>query len=261
MQIKNKKFLIIGGAGLIGSHTTDLLIKEGAKKIIIFDNFTRGKKSNLNNALKNKNVEIFPLGGDILQIDILNNAMKEVDGVFHFAALWLMHCHEFPRSAFNTNVLGAYNVFESCINNKVDKLVFSSSASVYGDAEYNPINEKHPFNNKNFYGATKISGEALLNALHHRYGIKYIGLRYMNVYGERQDQKGAYVAVIMKIIDSIFNNISPVIYGKGDEAFDFINVKDCAAANILAMKSNINNGFYNVGTGKKTKLIDLATLL
>ena len=109
---------------LIGSHTTDLLIKEGAKKIIIFDNFTRGKKSNLHNALKNKNVEIFPLGGDILQIDILNNAMQEVDGVFHFAALWLMHCHEFPRSAFNTNVLGAYNVFESCINNKVAKLVF-----------------------------------------------------------------------------------------------------------------------------------------
>ena len=187
--------------------------------------------------------------------------MKEVDGVFHFAALWLMHCHEFPRSAFNTNVLGSYNVFESCINNKVAKLVFSSSASVYGDAEYNPINEKHPFNNKNFYGATKISGEVLLNALHHRYGIKYVGLRYMNVYGERQDQKGAYVAVIMKMIDSIFNNISPVIYGKGDEAFDFINVKDCAAANILAMKSNINNGFYNVGTGKKTKLIDLAKLL
>ena len=134
MNLKNKKFLIIGGAGLIGSHTVDYLLKEEVKEIRIFDNFTRGKKKNLNSALIDKRVKIFELGGDILHEEILNEAMIGIDGVFHFAALWLLHCHNYPKSAFEVNIKGTFNVIDLCIKNNVKKLIYSSSASVYGDA-------------------------------------------------------------------------------------------------------------------------------
>ena len=261
MNIKGKKFLVIGGAGLIGSHLVDQLLLEDVGEITIYDNFTRGKIDNLQYALTDPKVKIYEFGGDIMQTDILDKATKNQDGIFHFAALWLLHCHDFPRSAFKVNVEGFFNVLESCVKNKISKLVWSSSASVYGDAVSEPMEENHPFNNKNFYGATKIAGEAMANSYHHRYGLNQIGLRYMNVYGSRQDYKGAYIAVIMKMLDEIDKGNSPIIFGDGSECFDFVNVKDCARANILAMKSEIPNSFYNVGTGIKTSLRELAEIL
>ncbi len=261
MNLSQKKFLMIGGAGLIGSHTVDLLRNEDVKEIIIFDNFTRGSIKNLSESFKDKRVKVFDIGGDILQNDILSKAMEGVDGVFHFAALWLLHCHDYPRSAFRVNVEGFFNILENCVDKKIQKLVWSSSASVYGDSVTEPMDEQHPLNNKNFYGATKIAGEAMANSYHYRYGLSQIGLRYMNVYGPRQDYKGAYIAVIMKMLDAIDNNESPKIYGDGSECFDFVSVKDCASANICAMKSEISNGFYNVGTGVKTSLKQLAEKL
>ena len=261
MKINGKKFVLLGGAGLIGSHTVDKLIKEDVKEIIIYDNFLRGTLDNLNQSINDKRVKIFDAGGDILQIDILKSALDGADGVFHFAALWLLQCHEFPRSAFDTNIKGTYNVIEACLEKKVEKLIYSSSASVYGDALTEPMEETHPFNNKNFYGATKICGEAMLNAFHYRYGLNFVGLRYMNVYGPRQDYRGAYIAVIMKMLDKIDNKEPIIIYGDGSEAFDFVSVKDCAEANICAMKSDIKNKFYNVGTGTRTTLKELAEKL
>ena len=263
MKITGKNFLVIGGAGLIGSHTVDSLLKEDVGQIIIYDNFERGREENLLNALKDPRVKINDIGGDILQTDILNSTMKNnsIDGVFHFAALWLLQCHDYPRSAFNTNIAGTFNVMEACVKNKVERLVWSSSASVYGDAMSEPMKEDHPFNNKNFYGATKICGEAMLRAFHHRYGLDYIGLRYMNVYGPRQDYKGAYIAVIMKMLDAIENGEPPTVNGKGSEAFDFVAVEDCAAANICGITSNTSDKFYNVGTGVRTSLKELAQRL
>ena len=261
MNLKGKKFLLIGGAGLIGSHTVDLLLKRKVKKIIIFDNFSRDTKSNLDHLVNNKTVEIFDLGGDVLQKDVLEKAIISVDGVFHFAALWLLHCNDFPESAFEVNIRGTFNVLEACRKLKIKKLVYSSSASVYGDAIEEPMEETHPFNNKNFYGATKIASEAMITAYHHRYKLDFIGLRYMNVYGERQDYKGAYISVIMRMLDNIERSEPPKIFGNGSEAFDFINVKDCALANVLAMESNISGEFYNVGTGEKTTLKELANIL
>lgn len=261
MEIKGKKFVVIGGAGLIGSHTVDKLLEEDVEEITIYDNFVRGSMENLEGALKDSRVKISEAGGDILQTDILDSCLKEVDGVFQFAALWLLQCHEFPRSAFDVNVRGTFNVMESCIKNGVNRLVWSSSASVYGDAIREPMDEDHPFNNKNFYGATKIAGEAMLSAYHHRYGLDYVGLRYMNVYGPRQDYQGAYIAVIMKMLDAIDRGESPTIMGDGSEAFDFVAVEDCARANVLAMKSNATDQCYNVGTGSRTSLKELAELL
>jgi nucleoside-diphosphate-sugar epimerase len=261
VELNGKRIVVIGGAGLIGSHAIDLLTKEDVGEIVIYDNFVRGSVENLENALKDPRVKIFEAGGDILQTDILDMALKGADGVMHFAALWLLQCHEYPRSAFNTNIEGTFNVLDACVKNNVKRLVYSSSASVYGDAVEEPMTEDHPFNNKNFYGATKIAGEAMIRAYHHRYGLNYVGLRYMNVYGPRQDYHGAYIAVIMKMLDAIDSGEGPTIMGDGSEAFDFVAVEDCGRANLCAMRADPVDRFYNVGTGKRTSLKELAEKL
>lgn len=261
MEIRGKKLLVIGGAGLIGSHTVDKLLEQDVAQVVIYDNFARGRQENLGNALRDDRVKIFEIGGDILHTDILDAAMQGMDGVFHFAALWLLQCHEFPRSAFNVNVGGTFNVMDACVRNGIKRLVYSSSASVYGDAVTDPMEEDHPFNNQNFYGATKICGEAMLRAYHHRYGLDYVGLRYMNVYGPRQDYHGAYIAVIMKMLDAIDRGDAPTIMGDGSEAFDFVAVEDCARANVCAMGADARDEFYNVGTGVRTSLKELAEKL
>jgi UDP-glucose 4-epimerase len=234
MDIKGSRILVIGGAGLIGSHVVEELLKEDIKKVIVYDNFCRGTYENLQEALKDQRCRIFEIGGDILQTDILNAAMQGVDGVIHLAALWLLQCYEYPRAAFDVNIRGTFNVLEACVNNGVKRLVYSSSASVYGDAVEEPMTEDHPYNNWTFYGATKIAGEHMFKAFHKRYGLEGVGLRYMNVYGPRQDYKGTYIAVIMKILDNLDNGKPPVVFG---------------------------DGFYNVGRGVKTTIKELAELI
>ncbi len=261
MDLKGKKLVVVGGAGLIGSHTVDALLKEDVKEVIIYDNFVRGSFGNIDNALKDSRVRVFEIGGDICQTDILNEAFKGADGVFHFAALWLLQCHDFPRSAFNVNVEGTFNILEACVKQGVKRLVYSSSASVYGDAVHEPMDEDHPFNNTNFYGATKIAGEAMARAYHHRYKLPFVGLRYMNVYGARQDYRGAYIAVIMKMLDNLDKGIPPTLYGDGSQAYDFVYVGDCAKANVCAMKADTVDEFYNVGTGVRTSIKELAELI
>ena len=266
MDLKDKRLLLIGGGGLIGSHTVDALLQEPVAEIRIFDNFTRGSRENLASALQDERVTVFPFGGDILHRDVLHRALEGVDGVFHFAALWLLHCQEFPRSAFEVNIGGTFNVLEACINNHVQRLVYSSSASVYGDAVCEPMTEEHPYNNHNFYGATKIAGEHMARSLYHRYQntdqqFEYVGLRYMNVFGPRQDYQGAYISVIMKILDRIDEDLPPIVYGTGSQAYDFVYVGDCAAANVCAMKADTANEFYNVGTGVRTSIKELTELI
>ena len=261
MNLIGKKLVVVGGAGLIGSHTADELLKEDIKELIIYDNFVRGTHANIENALKDPRVRVFEIGGDICQSDILNEAFKGADGVFHFAALWLLQCHEFPRSAFNVNVEGTFNILDICVAQGVKRLIYSSSASVYGDAVREPMDEDHPFNNTNFYGATKIAGEAMTRAYYHRYKLPFVGLRYMNVYGPRQDYRGAYIAVIMKMLDNLDQGIGPTLYGDGSQAYDFVYVGDCAKANVCAMKADTVDEFYNVSTGIRTSIKELAEMI
>jgi len=260
-DIKGAKVLVIGGAGFIGSHVVDELIKEDVAEIIVYDNFSRGSYENLEMALKDPRVKIYELGGELLHRDILDSAVKGCDYVFHLAALWLLHCHDYPRSAFHVNIEGTYNILEACVRHNVKKLIYSSSASVYGDAVELPMTEDHIYNNKTFYGATKIAGEHMCRAFYNRYSLDYVALRYMNVYGARQDYKGTYIAVIMKILDLLDRGMRPIVYGDGLQSYDFIYVRDVAIANLCAMKSLATDSFYNVGSGAQTSINELANML
>ena len=261
MEIKNSKILVIGGAGFIGSFVVAELLKENVGEVIVYDNFARGKKEYLEDSLKDIRCKIFPIGGDIREIDILNKAMEGMDYVICLSAMWLLHCKDFPRTAFDVNIAGTFNVLEACVKNNIKKLIWSSSASVYGDAVQLPMTEEHPFNNKNFYGATKIAGEAMATAFNDRYGLNVIGLRYMNVYGPHQDQTAAYTGVVPIMLNKIDANEAPVINGDGSQAYDFIYVEDVARCNVAALKSNTNYGFYNVGTEIQTSIKQLCDLI
>ena len=254
MKINNSKILVIGGAGFIGSFVVSELLKTKVKKVVIFDNLARGKTSNIEDSLKDPRCELYSNGGDIRDVDILNDAMRGIDGVIHLAAMWLLHCKDFPRTAFHVNIEGTFNVLEACVKNNVKRLVYSSSASVYGYASEVPMTETHPFNNKNFYGATKIAGEAMCRAYHDRYGLSYVGLRYMNVYGPHQDQTAAYTGVIPIMLNKIDANEVPTINGDGTQAYDFIDVEDVARSNICSLEAESTDEFYNVGTGVQTSI-------
>lgn len=260
-NISGSKVLVIGGAGFIGSHVVGELLKTDVGSVVIYDNFTRGKMSNIEPHLADPRCSIYPHGGDVRDLDILDDAMKGVGYVIHLAAMWLLHCKDYPRTAFHVNIEGTFNVLEACVRHKVKKLVYSSSASVYGDAVEVPMTETHPFNNRNFYGATKIAGEAMCRAYFDRYGLDYVGLRYMNVYGPHQDQTAVYTGVIPIMLNKIDANEQPVINGDGSQAYDFIDVVDVARCNVKALISKATDKFYNVGTGVQTSIRELCDLI
>ena len=256
-NLNGKTILVIGGGGFIGSFVVSELLKTDVGKVVIYDNFTRGKMGHVEQSLEDSRCHLYSNGGDLRDIDTLNDAMKGSNAVVHLAAMWLLHCKDFPRTAFHVNIEGTFNVLEACVKNKVERLIYSSSASVYGDASVVPMTESHPFNNKNFYGATKIAGEAMCRAFYDRYGLSYVGLRYMNVYGPHQDQTAAYTGVIPIMLNKIDANEAPIINGDGTQAYDFIDVEDVARCNLCALEADATDEFYNVGTGVQTSIKEL----
>ncbi|MCG2576260.1 NAD-dependent epimerase/dehydratase family protein [Dechloromonas sp. XY25] len=260
-SLTNTKVLVIGGAGFIGSHVVGELLKADVGQVLVYDNFARGKRDYLAPHLGDPRCVIYQNGADIRETDLLDDAMRGCDYVIHLAAMWLLHCKDFPRTAFHVNIEGTFNVLEACVKNKIKRLVYSSSASVYGDAVEVPMTEDHPFMNRNFYGASKIAGEAMCRAFHDRYGLSYVGLRYMNVYGPHQDQTAAYTGVIPIMLNKIDANEAPVINGDGTQAYDFIDVEDVARCNVLALQSDANDEFYNVGSGVQTSIKQLCDLI
>lgn len=259
MNLADSKIVLIGGAGLIGSHLTDLLVAEGAQEIVIFDNLIRGTRANLAPAMRSGCVRL--VEGDIRDPAPLRSALQGAKAVFHLAALWLLQCAEDPSAGFEVNVRGTFHVLETCRQLGVEKLIFSSSASVYGDALVSPMGEDHPLNNRNFYGATKVAGEQFLRAFHEMYDLDYAALRYFNVYGPRQDYNGAYVSVIMKVLDRLDAGLPPLIFGDGSQAYDFIYVGDVARANLAALQSDVRDETLNICTGIKTSINELVHLL
>lgn len=256
MNIKGNKFLVTGGAGFIPSHLVDMLLSRGAAEVRIIDNFVRGTRDNIKEALDDSRCKL--IEGDIRNTEHVLEATNNVDGVFHTASLCLGYCQDNPREGYEVNVTGTLNVLEACAKNKVGRLIFSSSSSVYGNAVYSPMDENHPFENKNIYGATKICGEALCRAYSNKYKLPCLSLRYMNVYGPRQDYLGTYVAVIIRIIDRLNQALPPVIHGDGSQSFDFVFVKDICRANCLAMESELTDDYFNISSGKQTSVLELS---
>lgn len=248
-----------GGAGFIGSHVVEALLERPVRKVVVLDDMVRGSQENLAAVRDDDRLQI--IEGSIADVDLLRETCADMDGIFHLAALWLKECIEEPRRALDVNVVGTYNVIEAAAEAQVGKVIFSSSASVYGDAVRLPMTEEHPFHNRTMYGATKIAGEQFLRASHDTQGLDYIGLRYMNVYGPRMDDKGAYMSVIMNFLKQITAGEPPTIHGDGSQSYDFVHVRDVARANVLAMESDATDLFLNVGTGHATTIADLCTML
>ena len=257
MEIAGKKFLITGGAGFIGSHLVDMLLREDVAKIVVFDNFIRGGTHNLEQAIKDDRLELFEEKGDLTHLGQVNRATRNIDGVFHLASLSLPYCQKYPRSGLDVNIVGTFNLLDACIKNNVKRIVFTSSSSVYGNAVYSPMDEKHPLEYRDFYAATKLAGEALFRTFYFKYNLAYLSLRFMNIYGPRLDYSGAYVAVIMKIIDRLEQDLAPIIYGDGSQSFDFVFVEDACRSLILAMISSLTCNTYNISSGKQISILDL----
>jgi nucleoside-diphosphate-sugar epimerase len=257
--IEDSRVLVIGGAGFIGSHIVDQLTAEPVREIVVLDNLVRGSRNNLAGALRDDRVTL--VEGSVEDVELLRDLMRGTDYAFHLAALWLYECVHEPRKALEANVVGTYNVVEAAHEAGVKKVVYSSSASVYGNAVEEPMTEEHPFHNRTMYGATKIAGEQFFRAFHERHGLDYVGHRYMNVYGPRMDYRGTYVSVIMKVLDRLDENQPPLIYGDGSHTYDFVHVEDVARANVLSLKAEATDTFFNIGTGVPTTIRELVDTL
>lgn len=256
MTLAGARALVLGGAGNIGSHVVELLLDEGLQ-VTVYDNFARGKLSNLAEAQQRGEVTI--IEGDIRDRGQVHRACEGQDYVFLLASAWLLQCLEQPRLSLDVNVVGTYNVLEAAAATGVKKVIFSSSASVFGDPSYLPVDERHPFNTNTAYGASKVAGEQYCQVFWQMHGLPYVALRYFNVYGPRQDVKGAFTQVIPKWLDRIEAGQPLVIYGNGSQTMDLVYVRDCARANILAMRNtSLTHAVYNIGNGIETSLKQLA---
>jgi len=260
VKIRNKRVLITGGAGFIGSHIADQLVREGAGEIVVVDNFIRGTRENLGWALANGHVTV--IEGDIGDRRLLGQVMQGIDLLFHQAAIRITQCAQEPRLALEVLVDDTFNVMEAAVTARVKRVISASSASVYGMADEFPTPEHHhPYNNRTLYGAAKVFNEALLRSFHEMYGLDYLMLRPFNVYGPRMDTHGAYTEVFIRWMERIDSGHAPVIFGDGHQTLDFIHVEDVARAYILAAQTEFTDAVFNAGSGKETSLKDLAELL
>lgn len=258
--MQNKRILITGGAGLIGSHIADLVALQNPAEIVVLDNLVRGRVENLADAASRSHVTI--VEGDIRDRALVAECCEGIDVVFHQAAIRITQCAEEPRLAFDVLAEGTFNVLEACVKTGVGKVVAASSASVLGLAETFPTTEDHhPYNNRTIYGAAKSFNEGLLRSFNEMYGLKYVGLRYFNVYGPRMDVYGAYTEVLIRWMERIAVGLPPIILGDGSQTMDFVDVRDIARANVLAASSPFEDDVFNVASGRETSLLELAQLL
>ena len=259
MNIAGAKILVTGGAGLVGSHIVDELIRAEAGDIIVYDSLVRGRPEHLEWARANGHVTL--IQGDLRDTARLREAVKGCDYVFHQAAAWLRQCQREPRLSLEVNIVGTFNLVEACVNYKVKKLVAASSSSVYGDGLYLPTDEKHPFNNDLFYGASKVANEQHYRSFYKAFGLPYVAFRYLNVYGPRQPFDAAYMDVIMHFLNRIDADEPPIVRGDGSATVDLVYVADVARANVLGLQSDITDEVFNVCSGKETTVKELAELL
>jgi UDP-glucose 4-epimerase len=260
MNLEGRRVLITGGAGLVGSHIADHLARENVAEIVVLDNFSRGRRENLQ-ALSQSPI-LTLVEGDIGDRPLLGEIMQGIDLVFHQAAIRITQCAEQPRLALEALCTGTFNVLEACVEAGVQRVVAASSASIYGMAESFPTGETHhPYHNRTFYGAAKAFNEGMLRSFHEMYGLDYLALRYFNVYGPRMDIAGLYTEVLIRWMERIASGQAPLIHGDGAQTMDFVYIEDVARANILAAMSEASDQALNVGSGRETSLLELARAL
>jgi UDP-glucose 4-epimerase len=258
-RLTGSRVLVTGGAGFVGSHIVDLLVDEGVSEVIVIDNLVRGKRENL--AESQARGQVTFVEGSIADAELVRTCMRGVDYLYHEAALRITHCAEDPAQAQSVMYGGTFNVLTAAVEAGVKKVVAASSASVYGEPSYLPIDESHPYNNRTLYGAAKIANEHLLRSFNEMYGLPYVALRYFNVYGPRMDIYGVYTEVMVRWMDRIAQGLPPLIFGDGEQSMDFVYVCDVARANIAAMKSSASDEVFNVASGTRTTLNQLAQML
>lgn len=258
-RVRGACILVTGGAGFIGSTIVDQLLAAGAGEVRVLDNFVRGSRDNLAHALARGGVKV--IEGDIRDAAATDRSTAGVDYVFHQAALRITRCAEQPREAVEVLIDGTLNVLEAAVRHKVKKVIAASSASVYGDPTYLPIDEKHPFNNRTLYGAGKIASEQMMRAYYETFKLPYVAFRYFNVYGPRMDLEGVYTEVLVRWLDAVEAGRPPCIFGDGSQSMDFVFVEDAARANLMALESDVTDEVFNVGTGIQTSLKQLCSLL
>ncbi len=259
MEIANSRILVTGGAGFVGSHIVDALLAEGAAEVIAIDNMVRGNYQNIQKASQNKNFRF--VEGDIRDQALVNDLVEGCDYVFHEAALRITACAADPRTAHEVMFTGTFNVLEAAVKHQVKKVVAASSASVYGQPSYSPIDENHPFNNRTLYGAAKVANEQVLRSFNDMYGLPYVALRYFNLYGPRMDMTGVYTEVMVRWMDRLDQGLPPLIFGDGKTSMDFVYIGDCVRANLAALKSDISDEVFNVATGVETSLNELCQIM
>jgi len=265
MNIAGGRFVITGGASLIGSHVAEALLSEGASEVVLLDNFALGTPETVSGLVQDARVKL--VRGDILRISDLYDAFAGADGVFAIAGFLTLPLTQNPPLGLAVNVDGQVNVFEACRYRSVKKVVFSSSVAVYGEPGPGEIDEMSPANLAPFqpgatlYSCTKLIGEALCRLYHAKHGLHSIALRYSTVYGERQHYRGVNALYIVENYDRIVRGERPTIPGDGSEVHDYIHVADVARANVMAMASAVSGETLNVVSGVATTVKRLVELL
>ena len=259
-KIKGTTILVTGGAGFIGSYVVEQLIPLEPARIIIIDNFIRGTRINMKNFIENPIVEFHE--GDIRDQSLMEELVAGTDYVFHMAALRINACAANPADGFSVMIKATFDLAQLCVKHKIKKIVYSSSASVYGLAEHFPTPETdNPYDNQTFYGAAKLWGEQLFRSYKFMYGLDYVALRYFNAYGPRMDTDGKYTEVMIKWLDCIRDSKRPIINGDGSTSMDFVYVEDIARANIAAMQADVSDEHFNIGDSVETSLKELLEIL
>jgi UDP-glucose 4-epimerase len=260
MKIEGSKILVTGGCGLIGSTTIDQVLAENPAKVVIYDNLVRGSLNNVAHLMNDPRVEL--VKGDIRDVEATRKVTEGMDAVIHMATLRITACAAEPREALEVMCDGTYNVLEAAHLAGVKRFVTASSASIYGLADTFPTTEDHhPYNNRTWYGASKIMLEGLLRSFNDMYGTSYVAFRYFNVYGPRMDIHGKYTEVLIRWMERIDQGIPPLILGDGKTTMDFIYIDDVARANVLGLKSDVSDEVFNVASGVETTLLELAEAL
>lgn len=256
-KLSNKVVLITGGAGNIGSYILDKVLDQNPKQCIVIDNLFNSDKSNHN--LKNDLVKFYPL--DISSLDEMQYIFEtyKPNYVFHCASMLIQDSETLPRKSIDTNITGTFNIVDLSNRHGVEKICYSSSASVYGEPQYLPVDEEHPFQYKNFvYGWTKITAEMIFES---NCEVDWLGFRYYNVYSDRMREGAFYTQVFPIFYNKINNGEDITIFGDGSQTMDLIHADDIANANVMGLESDVTNEFFNVGSGKETTVVELAEIM